>query len=90
MDCGRRGDYVDGREDTTMLTVRTRVTVVDGRLEATLPADVPSGDHEAVIVIDAAEAAPKTFDMSKFPVHDAPWDETISLRREDMYGDDGR
>lgn len=74
-----------------MLTVKTRVRVVDGRLEATLPTAVPSGDHDAVIVIDTADAEPKPpFDMKKFPVHDAPWDESISLRREDMYGDDGR
>lgn len=74
-----------------MLTVRTRVKVKDGRLEATLPTPVPPGDHEAVIVIDAVEAAtPSKFDISKFPVHHAPWDESISLRREDMYGDDGR
>lgn len=72
-----------------MLTVKTRVKVVDGRLEAMLPSSFPAGDHEAVIVIDAAEPAPK-FDISKFPVHDAPWDDSISLRREDMYGDDGR
>ena len=24
------------------------------------------------------------------PVHHGPWDDSISLRREDMYGDDGR
>lgn len=74
-----------------MLTVKTRVRVADGRLEAALPASVPAGDHEAVIVIDASEPAsgPK-FDMAKFPVDDRPWDESISLRREDMYGDDGR
>lgn len=74
-----------------MLTVKTRVRVVEGRLEAVLPTSVPAGDHDAVIVIDTAEAAPpKRFDISKFPVHDGPWDESISLRREDMYGDDGR
>lgn len=74
-----------------MLTVRTRVRVTDGRLEADLPASVPAGDHEAVIVIDAAEPSPRPkFDISKLPVDDRPWDETISLRREDIYGDDGR
>ncbi|MFC7051971.1 hypothetical protein ACFQI3_04630 [Hansschlegelia quercus] len=72
-----------------MLTVKTRVQIVDGRLEAKLPASVPSGEHEAVIVIDTAET-PKPFDMSRFPIDDGPWDGSISLRREDMYGDDGR
>ena len=32
----------------------------------------------------------KPFTMEDFPVHDGPWDDSISLRREDMYGDDGR
>jgi hypothetical protein len=28
--------------------------------------------------------------MHDLPTHDTPWDGSISLRREDMYGDDGR
>lgn len=24
------------------------------------------------------------------PVHEEPWDDRVSLRREDLYGDDGR
>ena len=38
-----------------MLTVKTRVRVVDGRLEADLPTPVPPGDHEAVIVTTQAK-----------------------------------
>lgn len=33
----------------------------------------------------------KFTDLSNFPVDDlGPWPESLSLRREDMYGDDGR
>jgi hypothetical protein len=28
--------------------------------------------------------------VAELPTHDVPWDGSISLRREDMYGDDGR
>jgi hypothetical protein len=33
------------------------------------------------------EKQPRVADL---PSHDVPWDGSISLRREDMYGDDGR
>jgi hypothetical protein len=32
----------------------------------------------------------KKFSVGDLPSHDLPWDDSISLRREDMYGDDGR
>jgi len=32
----------------------------------------------------------KRISVADLPIHDAPWDSSISLRREDMYGDDGR
>jgi hypothetical protein len=28
--------------------------------------------------------------IDELPVYDGPWDDSISLRREDLYGDDGR
>lgn len=74
-----------------MLTIRTRVTVKeDGTLEAKKPnSGLPPGEHDAVIVLDA-KRSPKRFSMRDFPVDRGPWDDSVSLRREDMYGDDGR
>ena len=74
-----------------MLSIRTRVTVKeDGTIEAKLlGGELPPGEHDAVIVLDA-ERPPKRFSMKDFPVDNGPWDDSVLLRREDMYGDDGR
>lgn len=74
-----------------MLSVKTRVTVKeDGTVEARLTeGELPVGEHEAVIVLNA-ERPRKRFSMKDFPVDNGPWDDSVSLRREDMYGDDGR
>jgi hypothetical protein len=68
--------------------------LVDAEHRATiqLPEDVAPGEHRVVVVIE--EQAIKEFasrSLADFPVIDVgPWPEGLSLRREDMYGDDGR
>jgi hypothetical protein len=73
-----------------MATIRIRVTVKgDGTVEGKAPDGLPAGEHEATI--DVAEPQPRRrFKIEDFPTNDTPWDDSISLRREDMYGDDGR
>lgn len=41
-------------------------------------------------VLQASRAAVKHFRLVDLPMHDTPWDGTVSLHREHMYGDDGR
>jgi hypothetical protein len=73
-----------------MLTIGTRIHVTDdGRLVAKAAAELPAGDHDAVIVVDAPPAGGE-FMIERFPVDHGPWDPDVSLRREDLYGDDGR
>jgi hypothetical protein len=73
-----------------MNDIRSRIHVgPDHRISGTAPADVPPGEYEATITV-AASATAKRFRLADLPVHDVPWDGSISLRREDMYGDDGR
>jgi hypothetical protein len=73
-----------------MNQIRTRVIVsADHRITGTAPEQVPPGEHEILITV-APEPATKRFRLADMPVHDTPWDDSISLRREDMYGDDGR
>jgi hypothetical protein len=73
-----------------LTTVRTRVTVKeDGTIEAKAPGVLPEGEHDAVIVIEA-EGRRSKFRWEDFPVHEGDWDHSVSLRREDIYGDDGR
>lgn len=79
-----------------MKTIETTAVVgEDRRLTVQLPADVEPGAHQVVVVIGegsvAAPAKPPDGTEWKWPLIDVgPWPEGLSLRREDMYGDDGR
>ncbi len=74
-----------------MATIRTRVTVrEDGTIEGNVLGQLPPGEHEVVISTAQEERPKPQFRWEDFPVHDTPWYDSVSLRREDMYGDDGR
>ncbi len=77
-----------------MTIVTARITVApDGTISGHAPAAVPAGEHQASITVDILEPplAVTPFDVSELPHHDfGPWPEGLSLRREDMYGGDGR
>jgi hypothetical protein len=77
-----------------MNEVRTRIRVgSDHRISGVAPPDVPPGEHEVTITLVSSppgKPPTKTFRIEDLPKHDTPWDDSISLRREDMYGDDGR
>jgi hypothetical protein len=72
-----------------MKTMETTIEVdAEGRAMLQLPADVPPGAHRVVVIIDepARKLAPLTFSA-----HDVgPWPEGFTIRREEVYGDDGR
>jgi hypothetical protein len=73
-----------------MNQVRARIMVnEDHSISGTVPDEVPPGEHEIAITV-ATAPPPKRFRVADLPVHDIPWDGSISLRRVDMYGDDGR
>ena len=72
-----------------MTVITTRITVSpDGTVSTATP--LPAGEYEAAITVAGSPPPGKPFTMDGFPVHDMGWDDSISLRREDMYGDDGR
>ncbi|MBW4499019.1 MAG: hypothetical protein KME57_05450 [Scytonema hyalinum WJT4-NPBG1] len=80
-----------------MKTIETIATVTaDGKITVQLPPDIPAGEHRVVVMIDEQPLPKKTEAKEKrlpldFPViHVGSWPENLSLRREDMYGDDGR
>ena len=78
-----------------MTEIRTRVLVgPDRRISGTAPADVPPGEHEVTITLAPSptrERPEEPFDVDTLPIHDlGPWPEGLSLRREDMYDEDGR
>ena len=69
-----------------MTVITTRITVTpDGTISTATP--LPAGQYAASITLDDAKPKRSVLDL---PVHDGPWDDSVSLRREDMYGDDGR
>jgi hypothetical protein len=74
-----------------MNEIRTRIQVApDHTITGIAPPDVPPGEHLAIITISTPPIPEKLSRVADLPVHDTPWDGSISLRREDMYGDDGR
>jgi hypothetical protein len=77
-----------------MSQIHARIRVGrDHRITGVAPPEVPPGEHEAMITLapsPARQMPTKKFNVEDLPSHDIPWDDSISLRREDMYGDDGR
>jgi hypothetical protein len=74
-----------------MTDIRTRIRVApDHRISGTAPPAVPPGEHEATITIARSVRRQKRARIADLPTHDIPWDGSISLRREDIYPDDGR
>ena len=74
-----------------MNEIRTRIQVgADHAITGIAPPDVPPGEHVATINISPLPFPEKRSRVADLPVHDTPWDGSISLRREDIYGDDGR
>jgi len=80
-----------------MRTIETHVTVtLDGQLtvQVPAPADIPPGEHRAVLVIEehvasAVARAPKPPLALKVGKWEA-WPADATFRREDLYEDDGR
>lgn len=75
-----------------MITIEAIATVTpEGKVTIQLPASIPPRDHKLVLVIDEQLAIPKKLPPLDFPViHVNSYPVDLSLRREDMYGDDGR
>jgi hypothetical protein len=75
-----------------MRTIETTATITaEGTLTVQVPPDIPPGPHRVVVWIDDQPDLSEARPIHDFPViHVGVWPAEISLRREDMYGDDGR
>ena len=76
-----------------MTTITVQVQIPPSReLRVVLPADVPIGRCTVALIIDAPDEGPlNARPPLDLPVHDfGPWPARDSLRREELYGDDGR
>ena len=76
-----------------MTTIETTVDIGPNRhLAIQLPDEVAPGRHRVVLQIDDGQSPTRNADLAaNLPRLDlGPWPENLSLRREDMYVDDGR
>jgi hypothetical protein len=78
-----------------MAEIRTRVLVgPDHSISGTAPAGVPPGEHEVTINVAPAPTRQRPgepFDVETLPTRDlGPWPKGLSLRREEIYDEDGR
>lgn len=78
-----------------MTVINTRITVApDGTISGRMIAgQLPPGEHDAAITVTTTASRPPKgtpFTMDGFPLHDMPWDGSVSLHREDLYDDEGR
>ena len=75
-----------------MIAIEMIATVTpDGKVTLQLPSTIPSGEHRLVLVIDETPLNQEKCPPFDFPlIHISSWPANLSLRRENMYGDDGR
>jgi hypothetical protein len=75
-----------------MRTIEAQAQVhPDHTLTMPVPVDIPPGEHRVVVLLAEGQSEGSERPAWNFPVVDVgPWPEGLSLRREDMYGDDGR
>ena len=75
-----------------MKTVETIAKVSRrGSLVAHVPADITPGEHQVVLIIsETSDAGPRRAKLKIPVVRVGRWPAGLSLRREDMYGDNGR
>ena len=73
-----------------MTVIAARIaSASDGTKFSRAPRAVPQGEQPVAITVPTVPAG-RPFAMANFPVHDLGWADCIPLRREDMYGGDGR
>jgi hypothetical protein len=74
-----------------MSTIKLHIHVApDHTISGIAPTELPAGEHEVIVETGTLRRRGKPFRFEGFPMVDAPWDDSVSLRREDLYGDDGR
>jgi len=75
-----------------MRTIETTAHVSPGGIiSLQFPLGIRPGEYRMVLVVDEQPISNGKRPPLNFPVdHYGPWPSTLSLRREDMYGNDGR
>ncbi len=74
-----------------MPSVRLRIHVApDHSITGIAPTSLPPGPHEVVLLGPNVTAPAVPFRVADLPTDSGPWDDNVSLRRVDIYGDAGR
>ncbi len=76
-----------------MRTIETTAVVGnDRKVTVQLPPEIAPGPHQVVLVVDGPlDERPQTWTIADWPVHDAALvDPNFTMRREELYGDNGR
>lgn len=70
----------------------TAVVTPDHTITVQLPEDIPPGECRVVVVVEPGQAVNTAGSFTaNWPVHDVgPWPKGFTVRREEIYGDDGR
>jgi hypothetical protein len=71
----------------TVVLAKIRVAP-DGTISGQAPREVPPGEYQAPLRLPEPKRRREPLDL---PLHDCgPWPEGFSVRREEIYDDDGR
>ena len=75
-----------------MKRIKTKGTVTpEGILTVQVTPEIPPGSHSVVVLIDERASEKRNIGILDFPVDKyGSWPSDLSLRREDIYGDDQR
>lgn len=72
----------------SILTTRIHVAKDDALSDVVPHGQIPPGEHEATIRV--IPPPKRRLSVRNMLVRNIPWNEGVLLRRDDMYGDDGR
>lgn len=74
-----------------MRSVEIRIQVTSqGQLVVSPQLDIEPGEYDAVLVIEAVVPKARRTPLNLPAIDLGPWPEGLSLRRENLYNDDGR
>lgn len=79
-------------DEVTMKAIETIARVSSrGELMARVPSDVLPGKHSVILILTSRDEEVSKHRSGSFPVdHVGRWPVSLSMRREDLYGDNGR
>ncbi len=83
--------FANIHEDSMKAIETTARVTPRGELMARVPRGVSPGTHSIILILTEFHSEKRERRLLRFPVdHVGHWPKSLSLRREDLYGDNGR